>query len=302
MISVFARIYNIITGKSLFINSQGTASLAEGQYSSVITNSSLDGISGQAWIYPQWASGGTGGGVPNSFMGYWAADGNAVTYPYIILGYDTETASDAVFIMMFSQNGELDAQSWFYAPVCDDPFDPSQFNQTITGINQSGTGHNSWNNSTTPGFVHLAWVLDAQAPAVSNGQISQRGVIYWNGQKLRTYESYGAVGGGSSNPNSYTLSHWNTYDCKFGVGTYFFGQEYNIDRAGLMFGKASNTDVTDWYNGGNPTSLPAGLDLHYNFEDPNNYANDGAIVYNISTLTASGGNSSIPNLDPNNYK
>lgn len=305
MLTVFARNYNIVTGKSLFINSQGSPSIAEGQYSSIITNPSIAGISGQAWIYPQWASGGIGGGVPNSFMGYYAADPNTAAgnnYPYIILGYDTETSSDSVFIVMYSQNADLDAQAWFYAPVCDDPFDPSQYNAGITGITPSGTGHNSWNNTTTNGFVHLAWVLDAQAASVQNGQVSLRGTIYWNGQKLRTYESYGAVSGGSANPNSYTLDHWNNYNCKFGVGTYFWGQEYNIDRAGLMFGKASNTDIVTWYGGGNPTNSPIGLDLHYNFEDPNNYASTAGIQYDISSLSASGGNSSIPNLDPTVYK
>ena len=287
MLTVFARNFGpALSGKSLQV--LGTfvgTSWAEGSYDGNLSTGA-NGYSGSLWVKPDWAAG--VGGAPTSFKTIATTSTIPGFEQTITIGYDSETSSDGLFILVTNEWDGQGNTSWFIAPVADDPF-----NASITGLNPSGTGYNSWNATASSAWVHLAWSFDAdQTPNITNPpSISAMARMWWNGQELRMYDH------SASGPIS--LQDF-ANPVKFYAGAYWYGRDYNLDKVGFRGGTADQPDADTWYNGGSPISPAPGLDIHFDFEDPNNWKTNGPVVYELTT-TSSGGGGSDPIIDPTTF-
>jgi len=301
MITVFARDYgqNIITGQSFYVEADPLGSVSgrsylAGQFDPNLSIPATDGYTMSTWIKPNWDSGQLGAPVYFTRL-----VSNSTPNNEIWLGYDAETANDALFIYTYTDYDSVSVEMWYYAPLVDDPY-----NQAITGLQPGTTGVNgivnSWNNTSGTGFVHIgATIKDLGVPAAANpGDLSERGVIYWNGQALRTYETWT-----SGNNNWYTLDQFrvSNNNVRADFGSFIYPRFYWQDRSSIWTDVATATQIAnDYYNNGSPQDPVPNATLHFNFEDPNPYDSNGTL--NPYTLTpARNAPASFPSLDSNTF-
>ena len=237
-----------------------------------------NGYTFSTWVQPNWNS---GGGNPVDF-GKLETNGDYVDIIYF--GYDAETYYDAVYIRALVWFDTAPVDMFFYAPVVDDPY-----NQGITGLG-GGDPSNNWNGNTASQFTHLGFTIHDQAgPPANPGDLSSRAVIYWNGQALKTYESW--VG----NPNLFSLDGFRNWQVRADVGCVNFIRAHWQDRVSVSRnGIATPTEIqNNYYGNGTPADPVVGVDLHYNFEDPNPFISNGS--YNTYELVPT---SQSPAADP----
>lgn len=293
MITVFARDFGGGVQppaiQSVYFNDggvTGSKSYLSGAWSNDITADATQptlGYTISTWVKPDWAAG--NGGVPSGFV---VLEANTSSNPailgqnQIVFGYDSETTYDSVFLHLNVGDDEFFSEFWLFAPVADDPF-----NAAITGISPSGTGYNSWNNTTAgPEFVHLAVHFDSYTPSPTNsGDLSLRGTIYWNGQALRTYEYF-------TYPNMF-LSSFVGYPVQCSIGNYIYGRNHWQDRTSIWNQVALPPTIeSDFYGFGTPSDPVPNTQLHYNYENPNPWDSNGSVNYTMSLYSGGGG------LDP----
>jgi hypothetical protein len=298
MITVFARDYgqNIITGQSAYFgpSSFPGASWLESNADPLLRiqdtqNVGGDGLTFATWVKPDW--GNTLQGAPALFMELNAPAQTPFNQQYLArFGYDSETTGDEIFLHIRYYEDTALREIWINAPLQD------PINQAITGIAPSGPT-NSWNSQSSPGFVHLAVILDmtTQSWPEFTTDISPRAIIFWNGQVLNTYEYF------TSNPALLNLTRFTDVNPILSIGPKIWNRAHWQDRSIYNTYSASSNDITNLYHAnGTPSDPPANADFHWNFENTGPYTSNG--IQPQLTLnqqrTAPG---SFPAFDPINF-
>jgi len=298
MITVFARDFNILTGQSFYVEADPNGSVSgrsylAGQFHSNLSIPAADGYTMSTWIKPDWDAGQLG--APVYFTRLIA--NTSPSFNEIWLGYDAETANDAIFIYAGTDYDGFAQEVWYYAPLVDDVY-----NQAITGLSAGTMGVNgvvnSWNNTSNTGFVHIgATIRDFGAsPAANPGDLSARGKIYWNGQALRTYETWT-----SGNNNWHSLEQFRVNNVRADFGSFIYPRFYWQDRSSIWNDIASDQQIiSDYYGNGSPNDPVPNAVIHYNFENPNPYDSNGSL--SPYTLTpARNTPATFPSLNTNNF-
>jgi hypothetical protein len=254
-----------------------------------------DGLTFSTWVKPNWDN--QTQGAPAYFMALNAPAQSPSNQNYIArFGYDSETTQDSIFLFL---QYYVDAQictTWINAPLGD------ATNEMITGLNpnmlsQSGTT-NRWNSVSSPGFVHIAVVLDMLEPApVSETVISPRAKIFWNGQVLNTYENWS----GNLFPSLMNLQRFIDVSPILTIGPEIWNRDHWQDRPIFNTDRVTASNVYNYYYASlAPSDPPPTADFHWNFENGTApYTSNG--VGNPITMTGQAVSPGVLPIRDSNY-
>ena len=235
-----------------------------------------DGLTFSTWVKPNWDD--QTQGAPAYFMDLDAPAQSPFNENYIArFGYDSETTEDSIFLYLAFYMDSNPYTIWVNAPLAD------ATNEMITGLtpnmsSQNGTT-NRWNSVSSPGFIHVAVVLDmTQAAPTTTTQISPRAKIFWNGQVLNTYEEF------FGNPTLLNLQRFTDVNPVLTIGPKIWNRPHWQDRAIYNPDRVSaSTILNHYYASQAPADPPLTADFHWNFEGTSPYISNG--VGNPVTLT-----------------
>lgn len=225
-----------------------------------------DGLTFSTWVKPNWDD--QTQGAPAYFMGLNAPPQSPLNENYIArFGYDSETTQDSIFLYLQFYVDNYPFTLWVNAPL------GNATNEMITGLaantsnNQNGTT-NRWNSVSSPGFVHIAVVLDmTQSAPISETVISPRAKIFWNGQILNTYENWG---GNSQmlDPSSLNLQRFVDVNPVLTIGPDIHHRAHWQDRPIYNPDRVTASDVLNYYYASlAPVDPPQTAYFHWNFEN-----------------------------------
>ena len=292
MITVFARDYSStpsIIEQSVYFQPDvfpGTSYVDSG--TSPELNIDGTGFTFATWVKPDWSSGQQG--APAKFMQL------TTTTPsnqyFARFGYDSETTNDELFLQVGYYFDGIYYEIWANAPLTANPI-----NQAITTLPPNPT--NSWNNTTMPGFTHVAVTLDMTTenwPEFTT-DISPRFTIFWNGVPLETFEWWN---GATGNPALLNLDGFENDPTYLTVGPDQWNRAHWQDRTVFHKQFTTNQDIfNNYYAGGSPQDPVPNANFHYNWQGASPYDSNGISPLTMVQQSLTPG--SFPAFDQVNY-
>lgn len=291
MLTVFARDYSSgapVVESSIYFKPSGFpgTSYTESSDSALTLPNATTGFTFATWVKPDWNTGTQG--APALFADMRS---NSQTQPYSWrFGYDSETVGDSIFLQIQWWSDNQAQGAWIHAPLVS-----NAFNQSVTQMTGSP---NSWNNSTTPGFVHLAVTLDATYGLWPEfvTDISPRFTITWNGIPLETFEYWAAP----TVISTLNLNGFEQQSCKLKIGPSTWNRTQYQDRTVFQRTYTTVADINqDFYANGTPLDPVPNSDFHWNWQGANPYSSNGIYTGAMNAFNTAPG--AAPVIDTANY-